>query len=116
MKVQHILTAIALSLTGVVFAQTPAATTLPKDPAATPRIDQRQANQEKRMEQGVASGQLTTRETKKLEARETRIANSEAAAKADGVVTGKERRHLKIQENKASRAIARQKHDRQRAQ
>ena len=30
---------------------------------ATPRVDQREANQEKRIEQGIASGQLNAKET-----------------------------------------------------
>ena len=59
MKLRHIAAAIALALTGAAFAQTPAAAAPPRDPAATPRIDQRQVTQEKRIQQGVASGQLT---------------------------------------------------------
>jgi hypothetical protein len=57
------------------------------DPTATPWIDQPQQNQAQRIDQGVQSGALTSRETRTLDARENRIANDEAAAKADGVVT-----------------------------
>src|SRR4051812_45055493 len=77
---------------------------------ATPRVDQRQANQQTRIEQGVASGQLTRRETNKLERREGKIAGDEARAKADGVVTGAERAKLKREQNNASAAIYKQKH------
>ena len=35
--------------------------------AETPGIDQRQANQEQRIDQGIASGQLTQREAGRLE-------------------------------------------------
>ena len=34
---------------------------------ATPRVDQREANQEARIDAGVASGQLNARETRRLE-------------------------------------------------
>jgi hypothetical protein len=110
MKIRTLITALSLSVGGIAFAQVPA----PKDPLATPRIDQREANQEKRIEQGVASGQLTPRETKRLQMREKRIAAAEDRAKADGTVTGKERKHLAKMENHASRDIAGEKHDKQR--
>lgn len=80
---------------------------------STPRIDQREANQSNRITNGVNSGQLNARETNRLNARETRLSNAEARAKADGTVTGVERRHLKRMENRDSRAIYRQKHDAQ---
>ena len=78
---------------------------------ATPRIDQRQENQERRIEQGVDSGRLTQDEAQRLEAQQGRIENAETRAKADGVVTRAERRHLKVRENKASRNIYRKKHN-----
>ena len=81
--------------------------------ANTPRIDQRQAIQEKRIDQGIASGQLTKRETRKLEREQTHINKVEDKAKADGVVTAKERKHLTKAQNHASRDIYRQKHDKQ---
>jgi hypothetical protein len=80
----------------------------------TPRIDQREANQEKRIDQGVKSGQLTPRETKRLDAEQGRIERAEARAKADGKVTPKEREHIEHMQNKASRDIAHEKHDKQR--
>jgi hypothetical protein len=101
MKIQTLIAALALTVGACAFAQTP----------ATPRIDQRQANQQKRIDQGVASGQLTPAEAARLEKREDKIAKDEAAAKADGKVTGAERRKLEREENQASRAIHRQKHD-----
>ncbi|CAD6876410.1 hypothetical protein [Methylomonas fluvii] len=77
----------------------------------TPRIDQRQENQERRIEQGEASGALTNREANRLEHQQMRIERQEAAAKADGVVTAGERARLTHQQNKASRNIARKKHN-----
>jgi hypothetical protein len=80
---------------------------------ATPRIDQRQANQDKRIDQGVASGQLTPRETRRLNKEQAAIDRTEDKAKADGKVTAKEHRHLTKMQNHASRDIHRQKHDAQ---
>jgi hypothetical protein len=82
---------------------------------ATPNIDQRQANQEKRIEQGVKSGELNKREAARLERGQARVQKMEDKAKADGVVTKKERAALEHAENKQSRHIAREKHDRQHA-
>lgn len=80
---------------------------------ATPRFDQRQANQERRIDQGVASGQLTQREATRLEAGQDRLQRMEDKAKSDGTVTRQERARLQHAENVQSRHIARQKHDRQ---
>jgi hypothetical protein len=84
-------------------------------PAATPRIDQRQANQEKRIDQGIATGELTKHETKRVEKEQAVINKAEDKAKADGKVTKKERAHLTRMQNKASKDIYRQKHDAQTA-
>lgn len=104
-----VLTALFAGLTA--FAQT--APVAPKDPTATPRLDKRQANQQKRIDAGVASGSLTQKEADRLEAQQQRTAKMEEKAKADGVVTQKERTALNHRENKTSKHIARQKHDRQ---
>ncbi len=82
---------------------------------ATPRIDQRQANQAARIEQGEKSGALTQRETRRLDAQQQRIAGAEAKARADGRVTPAERHQLHRRQAHASRAIHRQKHDAQTA-
>ena len=92
MKIQLLIAAVALTLGGAAFAQAPAA---PAGSVAAPRIDQREANQQKRIDQGVASGQATGREAVRLERREGKIAVNEAKAKADGVVTPAERRRLR---------------------
>jgi hypothetical protein len=81
------------------------------DTTATPRIDQRQANQAERVDQGVQSGALTARETRTLDAREGKIAADKAAAKADGNVTPAERAKLRGEERRTSRAIFRKKHN-----
>jgi len=86
----------------VVFAQ-----------AETPGIDQRQANQERRIDQGIANGQLNTREANRLNNQQEHINKIEDKAKGDGVVTNKERARLRHAQDRTSRHIARQKHDRQ---
>lgn len=111
MNIQTLIAALALTVGVSAFAQAPATPVTPKDPTATPRIDQRQANQQKRIDQGIASGQLTPKEAARLENREAKIAKHEAAAKADGKVTKAERRKLEREENRASKAIYKQKHD-----
>ena len=81
---------------------------------STPNIDQRQANQQQRIDQGVKSGQLTGKEAARLEKGQEHVQKVEDKAKADGVVTKKERARIQQAENVQSRHIARQKHDRQR--
>lgn len=81
--------------------------------AETPRIDQRQANQEQRIDQGIASRQLNEREAARLNKQQDRIDNMENKAKADGTVTNKERAKIEHAQDRASRLIAREKHDRQ---
>lgn len=81
--------------------------------ADTPRVDQRQLNQEIRIDQGVASGSLTAREANHLELGQQRVDNIETRAKADGVVTRQERLRLHQAQDVQSRRIAVQKHDRQ---
>jgi hypothetical protein len=95
------------------FAQNAAPAPNGASAAATPRIDQRQANQERRIDQGVASGQLTRRETRRVERQQAHIDKVEDKAKADGQVTAQERARLTHMQNRASANIARQKHDAQ---
>lgn len=104
MKSIAIIGAAATVLTGALaFAQS----------AETPRIDQRQANQERRIDQGVASGQLTEQEANRLNRQQEHINKMEDRAKADGVVTNRERARIEHAQDRASRNIAREKHDRQ---
>ncbi|NLI28870.1 MAG: hypothetical protein GX423_02210 [Nitrospiraceae bacterium] len=79
----------------------------------SPGIDQRQANQQKRIDQGIQSGQLTEKEAKKLNKQQERISKKEARMKADGNLTKKERAKLKKEQDKASKKIYQEKHDNQ---
>jgi hypothetical protein len=81
--------------------------------AGTPRYDARQHNQRERIVNGVQSGELTMRETRRLAAGQVHLNRVERRAKADGVVTARERAHLQHEANQQSRRIHRQKHDAQ---
>jgi polyhydroxyalkanoate synthesis regulator phasin len=101
--------ALTLALTvasGATVAQTSGTT-------STPRIDQRQANQQKRIDEGVKSGALNQKEAARLEKGQTRVQRMEDKAIADGKVTAKERRRIEHVQDKQSRKIYREKHDRQ---
>jgi uncharacterized membrane protein YebE (DUF533 family) len=80
---------------------------------ATPKFDQRQANQEQRILQGAQSGSLTQQETARLEKGQDHLQTMEGKAKADGNVTRHERARLQHAEDNQSARIYRQKHDRQ---
>jgi opacity protein-like surface antigen len=94
--------AMTLMTSGMVFAQ-----------AETPVIDQRQTNQEQRIDQGVASGQLNEREANRLNKQQEHVNKMEDRAKSDGVMTKRERARIGAAQHRASRHIAREKHDRQ---
>jgi len=81
--------------------------------AGTPVLDERQENQKARIKQGVKSGELTKRETAKLAQGQKQLRKMERKAKADGVVTKKERAKLHRKANKESGKIAKNKHDKQ---
>jgi hypothetical protein len=74
---------------------------------------QRNVNQERRIEQGVKSGQLTNREAGKLEAGQSRVDRAEARAGANGRVSANEQRRIQNAENQQSKRIYKQKHDAQ---
>ena len=103
--------AIAVAIAGAAFAQT--TSTPPAGATTTPGIDKRQANQEKRIEQGVKSGELTKKEAGRLEKRESKLQADKEKAQADGKVTKKERKQLNHEADRDSKAIYRQKHDAQ---
>lgn len=94
--------AMTLLMTGMAYAQ-----------AETPRIDERQTNQEQRIDQGIASGQLNEREANRLNTQQEHVNKMEDRAKSDGVMTKKERARIDHAQDRASRHVAREKHDRQ---
>lgn len=78
-----------------------------------PVVDHRQSTQRHRIQDGVASGELTRREAANARHDQRRIQRSERRAKADGVVNQNERARLHHKQNKASRELRRDKHDAQ---
>jgi hypothetical protein len=77
-------------------------------------INARERRQERRIRQGERSGELTRREARHLERREVRVNRAEwRARRSGGTLTAQERWRLNRRLNRDSRAIYRQKHDRQ---
>ncbi len=72
---------------------------------------QRNANQEARIQQGIASGSLSEHEAAQLERGQARIDRREARAGADGHVGAVEQRGIQRAENRNSRRIFRKKHN-----
>ena len=99
----------------VVLATAPGlfAQTTPVAPAAQPTINQRKADQQGRIAQGVKSGQLTAGETGHLEHQEAGINREERGMRAqdNGHLTRQDRSTLRSQQNQESRRIARDKHN-----
>ncbi len=95
--------ALMLSLAVPAFAQGP----------KTPGLDKREANMEKRIEQGKASGALNEKEAARMEKRMDKLEQAEERAKADGKVTAKERKRLDRKADRLSKDIYREKHDKQ---
>jgi phage-related tail fiber protein len=76
-------------------------------------INQRKADQQGRIAQGVRSGELTGRETSHLEHQEHAINHEERAMRAqdNGHLTTQDRRTIHAQQNAESRRIYRDKHN-----
>jgi hypothetical protein len=100
-KTNCIVLLLTMGLTVPVFSQT----------TATPHVGKRQVAQQKRIADGVRSGELTAKETAHLEIREAKIQADKKSARADGVVTDAERKRLQAEQNRASRKIYNKKHN-----
>ena len=98
---RKLVVAVCLAVPVIAFAQ------------STARIDQRQANQEARIQQGVNSGSLTPREAARLERGQQHVQNMENRAMADGSVNKREAARIEHAQDNQSRKIYREKHDRQ---
>src|SRR5438046_10152243 len=94
------LTAIAAALfCGSAFAQTGTV--------------QRDVNQQERIEQGLKSGQLTTREAARLEGEEAQVERDQARALRDGTLSRGEKARLARAQTQHGRDHYRQQHARQ---
>lgn len=114
MKLKMMMAAVAMvTFPALVNAQTSTAT--PSD-LRQDRIDQRQANQDKRIDQGVQSGQLNQREAARLDKGQARVNKMENRALAnDGKIGKKEAHRIEHAQDVQSARIYRQKHDKQTA-
>ena len=77
------------------------------------KIQQRKENQQKRIAQGVKSGELTPHETARIEHHESKI-NKEVRRDRranGGNLTNKEKAQVNRQQNRVSKQIYNQKHD-----
>ncbi|HUL96423.1 MAG TPA: hypothetical protein VLT89_10450 [Usitatibacter sp.] len=99
MKTSLTLALVASSMIGVASAQT------------TGSEVQRDVNQQNRIEQGLQSGQLSTKEASKLEKGEAHIDKMESNANKDGTLTPAEKARIQNAQNKESAAIAGDKHN-----
>lgn len=94
---------LAVTLAGVASAQEPAGS----------EIKDRRENQQDRIANGIASGQLTAGETTKVEKQESKV-NKEVArdrAANGGNLTNNEKRQINGQQNKLSKEIYNDKHN-----
>lgn len=98
MKLAISITSLVLAATGA-QAQTAASTV------------QRNINQESRIEQGLQSGALNTREAAKLQREEARVNQMQAHALKDGQLTDAEKARLSTAQNKVSQDIHDAKHN-----
>lgn len=99
-----------LCLMAALLAGLPAAAATADDAVALDR----NVKQEQRIEQGLQSGALNTREAARLERQQGRIAQMEARAARDGKVTRQEAAQINQAQNAESRVINAEKHDAQR--
>jgi len=75
------------------------------------RAGNRQVKQQKRIHQGLKSGELTKKEALRLERKQQRIQKTKEEAIKDGELTPKERLRLERKQNRANRHIYRLKHN-----
>ncbi len=74
-------------------------------------LDRRQQRQEDRIQQGLASGQLTPREARRLQNEQARIRGAERRMRADGNLSPQERARLNAMQQRSSQDIYRQRHN-----
>ena len=98
---RSIMVILAVVITGFLFATS----------ALAGRVGNRQIRQQKRIYQGVSSGQLTWGEAWALEREQTRIQRHKRRAWQDGWLSPGERRRLEREQNRAKRHIFRLKHN-----
>jgi hypothetical protein len=93
---------------GMAAAQAQTATPPPQNAASD---TQRDANQQKRIDQGLKSGQLTTKEAASLEQREAKLDRTEQRDMRHGPMTQAENAQIQRMQNRDSKAIHRDVHN-----
>lgn len=104
---------IAIAIIAGAISLNAQTTTPPIAGTNSPKIDQREVNQQKRIGEGVENGSLNARETTRLEKQEGAINKQESKMKSDGHFTAAERAKVTREQNGISQRIYRQKHDAQ---
>jgi hypothetical protein len=115
---------IVLAVGGLIFVGSAAAQTATTTSGAGPgvvdpghprvnEVNQREANQQRRIANGIKNGSLSPKETANLERREASVQKQEQAdmAKHNGHLTKAEQRQLNHRENHISRSIYKDKHN-----
>jgi hypothetical protein len=105
-------------LAGSAFAQTSTATSEAGPGVVDPghprvnEVNQREANQQQRIGNGVANGSLNSQQAANLEKRETAVQNREQKdmAKNNGHLTKAEQRGINRQQNRISKSIYKNRH------
>jgi hypothetical protein len=84
-------------------------------PALAAQVDRREARQQARIAEGIEHGQLTPRETARLEHQEARVHRQIRRERVahGGRLTRVERRRIHREQNHLSREIRHERHDRQ---
>ncbi|MBQ0959069.1 hypothetical protein KAK06_08860 [Ideonella sp. 4Y11] len=98
-------------LTVVLSATAAAQASPPAGAASVVRMEQREAKQEQRIQQGVAAGELTAHEQRTLQRGQVRIDAAQQRAAADGRLTVHEQRRIEQRQDVQSKVIYRRKHD-----
>jgi len=101
MKKFGMIVVISMIISGLVFTNV----------AFAGKVGKRQVAQQKKIGQGVKSGELTCREAGMLEREQRHIEKSKRRACRDGNFTPKERVKLERKQNRASRHICKMKHN-----
>lgn len=113
------LTALSLVLAAAgSFAQTAAAPAVPPMTGAASKpvdMNAREKHQDKRIEKGMANGEISKHEAKRLKMEQRGIDRVQKRAEADGQVSDKERARIDRMQDRAGKDIKRQRHDEQKA-
>src|SRR5262245_50253067 len=105
---------MTIALSGMLMLSVAAPTFAQEDPKKETLRKKRMENQQKRIEEGRKSGELTKREVIKLETKEAALAKEAREQRKDGGgMTKREKAKINHQQDKISKQIYDEKHDAQ---